>query len=184
MRFDFCGNVDCPEWVLAEVALLNKVSAIKLKLICGQILKKIGQQPGFEPDKLSKLFRDQKFEAEESKVCIALIEFVLRQSAKHCINEKQLSKDLLQMGVAIENANTLVKHYTDQMENLQRALRSESMRVSSVQDVQYGVSYLMATSASGTVKVDMHNIKPLDITVQMSLEVGTNPNKSADQQSS
>lgn len=35
MRFDFCGGVDCPEWVLAEVALLNKVSAIKLKLICG-----------------------------------------------------------------------------------------------------------------------------------------------------
>lgn len=135
---------------------------------------------GFEPDKLSKLFRDQKFESEESKVCIALIEFVLRQSAKHCINEKQLSKDLLQMGVAIENANTLVKSFNDNAENLQRALRGESMRVSQVKDVQYGISYLMATSASGTTKVDVHNIKPLDVTVQMSLELGQNPNKSAE----
>ena len=33
MRFEFCGNVDCPEWVLAEVSLLNRVSAIKLKLM-------------------------------------------------------------------------------------------------------------------------------------------------------
>jgi hypothetical protein len=41
MRFEFCGNVDCPEWVLSEVVQLNKISAIKLKLVLQQILKKI-----------------------------------------------------------------------------------------------------------------------------------------------
>jgi hypothetical protein len=35
MRFEFCGNLDCPEWVLSEVVILNKVSAVKLKLILG-----------------------------------------------------------------------------------------------------------------------------------------------------
>jgi len=78
MRFDFCGSVDCPEWVLAEIALLSKVSAIKLKLMLSQIQKKILQSSAYEPEKLQKLFRDQKFEAEESKVCMALIEFILR----------------------------------------------------------------------------------------------------------
>jgi hypothetical protein len=33
MRFEFCGNIDCPEWVLSEVVQLNKISAIKLKLV-------------------------------------------------------------------------------------------------------------------------------------------------------
>ncbi len=44
MRFDFCGNIDCPEWVLAEISLINKMSAVKLKLIMTQIVKKIEGQ--------------------------------------------------------------------------------------------------------------------------------------------
>ena len=45
MRFDFCGSVDCPEWALAEVSLLNRISAVKLKLILVQIVKKISGSP-------------------------------------------------------------------------------------------------------------------------------------------
>ena len=41
MRFEFCGNVDCPEWVLSEVAIVNKMSAIKLKLMLAQFVKKL-----------------------------------------------------------------------------------------------------------------------------------------------
>jgi hypothetical protein len=41
MRFEFCGNLDCPEWALAEISLLNRISAVKLKLILVQIVKKI-----------------------------------------------------------------------------------------------------------------------------------------------
>ena len=57
MRFDFCGNVDCPEWALAEVSLLNRISAIKLKLIIAQIVRKITGQP-YDHEKVAKLCRD------------------------------------------------------------------------------------------------------------------------------
>ena len=82
MRFDFCGGIDCPEWVLSEVSILNRVSAIKLKLILAQMVKKITGQP-YDLEKLNKLCRDQKFDIEETKVCIALVEFLLSQAAKH-----------------------------------------------------------------------------------------------------
>jgi selenocysteine lyase/cysteine desulfurase len=82
MRFEFCGNVDCPEWVLAEVALLNRISAVKLKLILVQIVKKITGQP-FDNEKIIKLCRDQKFDTEETHVFTAIVEFLLRQSIKH-----------------------------------------------------------------------------------------------------
>ncbi|XP_043349903.1 COMM domain-containing protein 4 [Dermochelys coriacea] len=39
MRFRFCGDLDCPDWVLAEISTLAKISSVKLKLICGQVLK-------------------------------------------------------------------------------------------------------------------------------------------------
>ena len=51
MRFDFCGNIDCPEWVLAEISLVNRMSTVKLKLILNQIIKKLTLQP-YDQEKL------------------------------------------------------------------------------------------------------------------------------------
>ena len=129
MRFEFCGNIDCPEWVLSEVSILNRMSAIKLKLMLAQLTKKLTGQD-FDQEKLQKLCRDQKFDAEETKVCIALVEFLITQAVKHQVSDKSFSKDLLQMGVAIENSNALVKMFTEQHENIARVLRENSLRIS------------------------------------------------------
>ena len=77
MRFEFCGNVDCPEWALAEVSLLNRLSAVKLKLMLAQVSLKVAGA-AYDAEKLAKLCRDQKFEAEETHVVLALVEFLLR----------------------------------------------------------------------------------------------------------
>ena len=86
MRFEFCGNIDCPEWVLSEVVQLNKVSAIKLRLILQQILKKILGQP-YDSEKLIKLCKDQKLNTDETKCLLAVIEFILFQAGKHMVND-------------------------------------------------------------------------------------------------
>lgn len=46
------------------------------------MVKKITGQ-SYDLEKLNKLCRDQKFDADETKVCIALAEFLLSQAAKH-----------------------------------------------------------------------------------------------------
>uniref|UniRef100_A0A2I3S8Y2 Uncharacterized protein n=1 Tax=Pan troglodytes TaxID=9598 RepID=A0A2I3S8Y2_PANTR len=38
-RFWFCGDLDCPDWVLAEISTLAKMSSVKLQLLCSQVLK-------------------------------------------------------------------------------------------------------------------------------------------------
>uniref|UniRef100_A0A2K5M3I1 COMM domain containing 4 n=1 Tax=Cercocebus atys TaxID=9531 RepID=A0A2K5M3I1_CERAT len=38
-RFQFCGHLDCPKWVLAEIGTLAKMSSVKLQLLCSQVLK-------------------------------------------------------------------------------------------------------------------------------------------------
>uniref|UniRef100_A0A2K5KHW4 COMM domain containing 4 n=1 Tax=Cercocebus atys TaxID=9531 RepID=A0A2K5KHW4_CERAT len=38
-RFRFCGDLDCPKWVLAEISTLAKMSSVKLQLLCSQVLK-------------------------------------------------------------------------------------------------------------------------------------------------
>ena len=44
MRFEFVGNMDVPEWVLAEIILVNRLSPGKLKQILGFIVKKVQAQ--------------------------------------------------------------------------------------------------------------------------------------------
>jgi hypothetical protein len=46
------------------------------------------------------------------------------------VTDKAFNKDLLQMGVAIENANALSKTFNDQQDALAKALKAESLRVS------------------------------------------------------
>ena len=76
MRFDFCGNVDCPEWVLAEISLINKMSAVKLKILMGQVVKKIVGHT-YDQDKMQKLCKDSKLDSEESKCILAIMEFLV-----------------------------------------------------------------------------------------------------------
>lgn len=54
------------------------------------------------------------------------------------------------MGVAIENANALVKVVNEQGNALTLAMKHDSLRLSKIESVQYSLSYIMATSASGT----------------------------------
>ena len=108
MRFEFCGNIDCPEWVIAEIPLVNRMSAVKLKLILAQLTKKVNGL-SYDLDKLLKLCKDQKLDIEESRCLLAILEFVIAQAAKHDVSDTVLGKDLMQMGVAIENSNGITK---------------------------------------------------------------------------
>ena len=41
MRFEFVGNMDVPEWILAEITLINRMGSGKLKQVLGMIVKKV-----------------------------------------------------------------------------------------------------------------------------------------------
>ena len=77
----------------------------------------------FDQDKLIKICKDQKLSAEDTKCLLSLIEFILSQAGKHLVSEQSFSKDLLQMGIAIENANSIVKIYQENQDNLVKSLR-------------------------------------------------------------
>ena len=154
------------------------MSAIKLKLILGQIVKKLTGQ-AYDHERLSKLCRDQNFDSEETKVVLALIEFLLLQATRYVVSDQALSKDLLQMGVAIENSNALTKVFNEQQEGMARQLKLNSLRVSQIVDMNYSMSYLLATSASGTETAASGGTEPLDINVGMCIDIKEFPKVNA-----
>ena len=37
MRFQLCGGLDCPDWVLAEIAAMAKISSVKVRQLASQV---------------------------------------------------------------------------------------------------------------------------------------------------
>ena len=37
MKFKLCGGLDCPDWILAEIASLSSISAIKVKQLAAEV---------------------------------------------------------------------------------------------------------------------------------------------------
>ena len=47
----------------------------------------------------------------EIKTLAAVLEFALRMAARHDVNHNSFSRDLTLLGVAIDNANSVMKAY-------------------------------------------------------------------------
>jgi hypothetical protein len=53
------------------------------------------------------------------------------------------------MGVAIENANAIVKVYVESGESIFKVQKANSMRVSRIEGLDYSLSFLMGSSTTG-----------------------------------
>jgi len=68
------------------------------------------------------------------------------------------------------------KVYLDSAENLGKALKAQSMKVSELKGLQYKLSYVFATSASGQGSQPGGAPNPLDTVVQLNLNLQEFPN--------
>ncbi|XP_056595836.1 COMM domain-containing protein 4 [Triplophysa dalaica] len=145
MRFRFCGDLDCPDWVLAEISTLARVSSVKMKLLCVQVIKDLLDE-GIDYDKVSKLTSDAKFESGDVKASIGVLSFILSSAAKHDVDGESLSSELQQLGLPKEHTTGLCKSYEDKHNALQEKLRESSLRLGHLEAVNWRVDYTLSSS--------------------------------------
>ncbi|XP_071097902.1 COMM domain-containing protein 4-like, partial [Haliotis cracherodii] len=145
LRFRFCGDLDCPDWVLAEISILSKMTSVKMKLLCVQVIKDI-LGAGLDYDKVYKLTSDAKFEMGDVKASIAALTFILTSAAKYSVDGDTLSNELQQLGLPKEHAGSLTKSYSDSLDKLQMRLQEQSLRLSSLENVKWRVDYILSSS--------------------------------------
>ena len=42
-RFEFCGDLDCPDWVLEQMQLMSRLSSVKLKVLATEVVRSLLQ---------------------------------------------------------------------------------------------------------------------------------------------
>uniref|UniRef100_A0A667YHR4 COMM domain containing 4 n=1 Tax=Myripristis murdjan TaxID=586833 RepID=A0A667YHR4_9TELE len=147
MRFRFCGDLDCPDWVLAEISTLAKISSVKMKLLCGQVLKDLLGE-GIDVIMLSI----RVAESGDIKASVAVLSFIFSSAAKHDVDSESLSSELQQLGLPKEHTTGLCKSYEDKHSALQDKLRETSLRLGRLEAVSWRVDYTLSSSELRKVK--------------------------------
>ncbi|XP_068209091.1 COMM domain-containing protein 4 [Palaemon carinicauda] len=128
MRFRFCWDVDCPDWLLAEITTLSKLTSVKLRLLTGNVAKAI-YGPTLSYDVVTKLAKDAKLDEPGAKAVVAAVRWVLESAAGAGVTANILDSELQQLGLPKEHAAAITKVYTEHQEALQQHLKSTSLKV-------------------------------------------------------
>ncbi|XP_045481620.1 COMM domain-containing protein 4 [Harmonia axyridis] len=174
MKFRFCGNSDCPDWVLAIIINLSKLSSVKLKLLT-QIVAEGMIEPPLEIDKAVKLFSESKLESDlELKACIACLQFIISSTCKFQCETSALLSELQQLGLPREHSSAIKKVIDDKQDSITKKLKASGLKVNALQsfkakvdkerncailDIQVNDQTQQCALTEHTVRVLLENLK-------------------------
>lgn len=129
MKFRFLGDGDCPDWLLAEINTLSRMTSIKIQIL-GQAVAKYLMEGELDEEKVKKITQDAKLELSDAKAMVAALELIFASSARYGVSAADLSSELQQLGLPREHSAALARLHTDHCPQITAALSSQSLRVS------------------------------------------------------
>ncbi len=143
MRFKFCGNIDCPDWLITEITYLTKFTSVKLRIISNQICRFIINK-GSNIQDLKKILDEMNLNENESKIVISVLDFIFRNSAKFDVEDITLNQELQQLGLPQENADSISKVFKNQKVKLREFLKNDIFSFNIINDVNFKNSYTLS----------------------------------------
>ncbi|CAH1173669.1 unnamed protein product [Phaedon cochleariae] len=164
MKFRFCGDADCPDWVLVEINTLSKVSSVKLKVLA-QLVAKGLTNPPIDVEKAQKLFSESKLDAEvDLKACIACLSYILSSTTRFSCDSNALQSELQQLGLPREHSTSIKKIVDEHITNLTKKFGDMSLCVNALenfdmrldQDLGFVLLDLTVNGKTNTVTLTPH----------------------------
>lgn len=146
MRFRFCGDLDCPDWVLAEIATLSKLTSVRIKILVAQCILHC-VNGSFNYEKVSKLVStDESDGVSDLKGAIAAVNFIVFNAAKHDLDEASLVQEIQQLGLPKENSEAIGKLFKEKKDEMREKLANESYSVTKVLACDWRIDGVIASS--------------------------------------
>lgn len=135
MKFRFLGDGDCPDWLLAEINTMTRMTSIKIKLL-GQTIAKYLTDGDFDKDKVKKIAQDTKLEINDAKAVTATLELILTSSARYGVSPADLNNELQQLGLPREHSGAIARLHTDFCSQITAVQSLQSLRVSRLSAIE------------------------------------------------
>lgn len=156
MKFRFCGDLDCPDWVLAEIATLSKLTSIRMKILVSQIITYC-INGNFNYEKVLKLANNDENNAiSDLKGAIAAVHFICFNAAKHDVDELSLIQEIQQLGLPKENSEGIGRLYKDNKIEMREKFASESYSITKLISTEFRVDAIVASSNCNTLTTTAH----------------------------
>jgi len=163
MRFRFCGNLDAPDWLLAEIAVLSPLSSKTCNSLCTVVVQQLKTQSLDYPT-LETLTKQGDLNPGDVKGVVAALNYILRNACKYGVDRNDLETEIQQMGLTKDAATFVGQHYSTSKDTLVSVLRNNSLTLSTPGDVEWRVDAVLGSSAG---------IPKSGVCVQMRLDDGT-----------
>lgn len=158
MKFKFCGNIDCPEWLITEITYLNKINAVKLRIMCNTINSSI-LSGSKDYSKTLKMLEEISFSEEEASIIVGVLHFLLKSASKYEVDPVILNQELQQLGLPQENADSIVKVYKSNSRQVREKLENDIFKHETPQKLEWKISYVLADKYSDFTKEKITSVK-------------------------
>jgi len=172
MRFRFCGDLDCPDWVLSGINLLSRLSSLKLRTMCTMVMKNLlGDE--LDMEKLQKTAADAKLEEAELRACVAVLSFTLESAVRHDASSAQLGQELQQLGLPREHATSAGKVLEQHSQALAERQRRQSLKLPGFERLDWDLQLVRDSTSSdpssGQVSSDTPGVSAEAFSAQVAL---------------
>lgn len=144
MKFLICGNLDAPDWILKEIEVLSKMSAIKFKLLCAEIVKILSGDNEFDYAKMEKFCSG--YDVSSLKAIVAAVTFMLRNAAKYNVKPDIVSLELQQLGLPKRHATDIETLIGSDGAKLRSHLKSNILQLNRIKSVDWRVNYILSSN--------------------------------------
>eukprot|EP00163_Fabomonas_tropica_P028218 TRINITY_DN5702_c0_g1_i2.p1 TRINITY_DN5702_c0_g1~~TRINITY_DN5702_c0_g1_i2.p1 ORF type:complete len:198 (+),score=44.05 TRINITY_DN5702_c0_g1_i2:174-767(+) len=158
MKFRFCGGLDCPDWLLAEIVLLSKLSSVRVKLLAGQVVtfKLTGK---IDYAKIAKLTAEASFDDSDLKAVIAAVDLIISNAAKYDVDGATLATELQQLGLPKEHSESLCRTFRDKKADLRTKFTDTTLALPRLTRADWRVDYLLASDGVGSAQAPSVQLK-------------------------
>lgn len=147
MRFRFCGDLDCPDWVLSEVATLSKMTSVRVKILATQVVSNC-LYGKFDTEKVMKLASGTEEGLSDIRGSIAVIHFMIMNAARFDLDESSLLQEIQQLGLPKENSEAVARQFREHKDLLRTQLAEDSYRIAKLLSTEWRIDEVVASSSS------------------------------------
>uniref|UniRef100_A0A336KWJ0 CSON000587 protein n=1 Tax=Culicoides sonorensis TaxID=179676 RepID=A0A336KWJ0_CULSO len=134
MKFRFCGDGDCPDWVLTGIhSQLVTLSSIKLRVLSQHVAKSIVSE-SLPKEKIKDIFGEDK-NIDITKAAFACLKFLIINSVKYNTDSSTFNEELQQLGLPKEHASAICKVVDEFSSRIKDHLESKILTVDEVQSI-------------------------------------------------
>ncbi|XP_037721867.1 COMM domain-containing protein 4 isoform X2 [Drosophila subpulchrella] len=133
MKFRFCGEGDCPDWVLAEIiSTLSNLTIENLEQLSDLVALRICGQT-FEESKIKSLTSTL---TNEGKTAVACIHFMLINAARYSCTESIFGEEIQQLGLPKDHAAAMCRVLQKHSAAIRQTLIDKAFKINELQSVR------------------------------------------------